>query len=72
MVIFLLVTGGLLVGFGAIITLTAVPFTSWDTPWPELKTAFRRMIDKPRFQAGAACVIVGALMLLLVFALMMP
>lgn len=59
MVMFLLVVGALLFGFGAIITITAIPGTSWDVSWPEVKRAFRTMAGNLRFQIGFTCAVIG-------------
>lgn len=61
---FMIVLGGLLAGFGPILIISAIPMTSWDASWAEIKEAFHIMFSKPRFQIGLACLVLGLIILL--------
>lgn len=61
MFVFLTVLGILLVAFGALTMITAIPCTSWDSSWTGLKEAFYIMFHKRRFQVGLICFVVGFL-----------
>lgn len=67
----LLIAGILLVGLGAIITVTAIPHTSWDASRTEIKSAFRVMMSNPRFKIGVGFIVIGFLALLYVFSILM-
>jgi len=62
MPVFLLILGSLLLFAGAMLVLASVPFASWGVSWADTKAAFRIMARRRRFQAGAACVIAGFLL----------
>lgn len=59
-----LVLGSLLLGLGSILTLSAVPFTGWNASWARVKRDFHTMLHHPRFQTGAACCVIGFLLLM--------
>lgn len=62
--VFLVILGCLLPALGAILVISAIPITSWDASWGEIKEAFHVMFSNRRFQAGLACIAVGLLILL--------
>lgn len=64
MFVFLTVLGTLLFAFGAMTMITAIPYTSWDASWAEIKEAFHIMFRKRRFQVGSICFIVGFLVMM--------
>ena len=63
MFVFLIVAGGLLFGFGGLIAITAIEFTSWGASWTEIKDALCRMAMRPRFWIGWSCFFIGFLMM---------
>lgn len=68
----MIVLGCLLPAFGAILIISAIPMTSWDVSWAEIKEAFHIMFSKPRFQIGLVCIILGLFIFLPFFLLVMP
>lgn len=62
--VFLVILGCLLPVLGAILVISAIPITSWDASWGEIKEAFHIMFSKPRFQIGLICIILGLFILL--------
>lgn len=68
----LLVLGSLLLGLGSVLTLSAVPFTGWDASWAQVKRDLHTMLHHPRFQIGAACCVIGFLLLMFCLWSVMP
>ena len=60
--VFLVVVGGLLFGFGALLTIMSIEPTSLDASWDEIKNAFRVMAGRPQFWIGVCCTVIGFLM----------
>ena len=63
----LLCLGCMLSAIGALLMIMAIPFTSWDAPWKEIKESFSVMVHRRSFQAGLICMAVGLLILLCTF-----
>lgn len=61
---FIVVMGMLLFSFGGLTIITAIPATSWDSSWAEIKEAFSIMFRTRRFQVGAVCLVIGLLMIM--------
>lgn len=68
----MVVLGCLLPAFGAMLIFSAIPTTSWDSSWAEIKEAFHIMFSKPRFQIGLVCFVLGVIVLLFLFLLLTP
>ena len=62
--VFIVVVGGLLLSFGALLTITSIEPTSMGATWDEIKYAFRVMAGKPRFWIGICCTVIGLIMTL--------
>ena len=60
--VFFVVVGGLLLGFGALLTMMSIESTSLDASWDEIKNAFRVMAGKSQFWIGVCCTAIGFIM----------